>query len=78
MPTNGVYLYRRKYGPEEAIVILNGKDEDLDLEMDRYAEIIAEGDAYSDILTGETVVLRDGEKPLTLPARATRILTLKH
>ena len=78
MPTNGVYLYRRKYGPEEVIVILNGKDEDIDLDMSRYEEIIGEGDSYTDILTGATAVLRDGGKPLRLPARATRILTLKH
>ncbi|MDE6511197.1 MAG: cyclomaltodextrinase C-terminal domain-containing protein, partial [Muribaculaceae bacterium] len=76
MPTNGVYLYRRKYGPEEAIVILNGKDEDIDLDMSRYAEIIKEGNRYTDILSGESVVLRDGEKPLKLPARATKILRL--
>ena len=78
MPTNGVYLYRRKYGPEEVIVILNGKDEDIDLDMSRYEEIIGEGDSYTDILTGATAVLRDGGKPLRLPARATRIFTLKH
>ena len=75
MPTNGVYLYRRKYGPEEVIVILNGKDEDLDLDMSRYAEIIKKGDKYSDILTGEIMILRDGDKTLKLPGRATWILS---
>lgn len=74
MPTNGVYLYRRSFGPEEAVVILNGKDQPLDLDMERYAEIIAEGDAYRDVTTGETLVLRDGDKPLRLPARAMYIL----
>lgn len=78
MPTNGVYLYRRKFGPEEVIVILNGKDEELDLDMSRYAEIINEGDPYTDILSGETIILRDGDKKLKLPARASRILTLQH
>ena len=57
-------------------MILNGKDEDLDLDMSRYAEIIKEGDRYTDIISGESVVLRDGEKPLKLPARATKILRL--
>ena len=75
MPTNGVYLYRRKYGPEEVIVILNGKDEDLDLDMSRYAEIIKEGDKYKDILSGESVILRDGDKAFKLPGRSTWILT---
>ncbi|MDE6560167.1 MAG: cyclomaltodextrinase C-terminal domain-containing protein, partial [Muribaculaceae bacterium] len=75
MPTNGVYLYRRMYGPEEVIVILNGKDEDLELDMSRYAEIIDEGQKYRDVLTGKTVVLRDGDKEFSLPARATMILS---
>lgn len=74
MPTNGVYLYRRSYGPEEAIVILNGKDEDLALDMERYGEIIKEGDRYRNVITGETVTLRDGDRPFSLPARATLIL----
>lgn len=74
MPSNGVYLYRRSYGPEEAIVILNGKDEDLALDMERYGEIIKEGDRYRNVITGETVTLRDGDRPFSLPARATLIL----
>lgn len=74
MPTNGVYLYRRSYGPEEAIVILNGKDENLDLDMERYAEIIGKGERYRDVITGETMTLRDSDKPFSLPARATLIL----
>ncbi len=77
MPTNGVYLYQRKYGPEEVIVILNGKDEDLDLDMSRYAEIISEGDVYTDILSGKSVILRDGEKDFKLPGRGTFILNKK-
>ncbi len=77
MPTNGVYLFRRKFGPEEVIVILNGKDDDLDLDMTRYAEIIKEGDCYADIIDGKTVILREGDKALHLPARSTYILTLK-
>ncbi|MDE6340858.1 MAG: glycoside hydrolase family 13 protein, partial [Muribaculaceae bacterium] len=77
MPTNGVYLYRRSYGPEEVIVILNGKDEDIDLDMSRYAEIIDEGEEYTDILTGKAAILRDGDKTLPLRARATHIYTKK-
>ncbi len=78
MPTNGVYLYRRKFGPEEVIVILNGKDENLDLDMSRYAEIIPEGARYINILDGKTKVLRDGEKPLKISARSTGIYSLIH
>lgn len=77
MPTNGVYVYRRKYGPEEVIVMLNGKDEDLDLDMSRYAEIIPEGARYTNILTGESTVLRDGTKPYKVAARSTGIYAVE-
>lgn len=77
MPTNGVYLYRRKFGPEEVIVILNGKDEDLDLDMSRYAEVIPTGAIYTDILTGESKILRDGKKTLNIPARSTGVYELR-
>lgn len=73
MPTNGVYLYRRSYGDEDVIVILNGKDEDLELDMSRYAEIIPEGKAYRELMSGESTALRDGTKPLSLKARESKI-----
>lgn len=73
MPTNGVYLFRRKYGDEEVIVILNGKDQDLDLDMSRYAEIIPEGAAYTNILDGTEKVLRDSSDTLNIKKRGTYI-----
>lgn len=77
MPTNGVYLYRRKFGPEEVIVILNGKDEDLDLDMSRYAEIIPSGAEYTNILDGTSTILRDGDLPLKVAARSTGIYSMR-
>lgn len=57
MPTNGIYLYKR-YTPQgdEAVVILNGRDMELDVDMSRYAEALVPGREYRDVLTGRTVV----------------------
>lgn len=57
MPTNGIYLYKR-YTPEgdEAVVMLNGCDKELDVDMSRYEEAFIPGKVYRDILTGDTVV----------------------
>lgn len=74
MPTNGLYLYRRAYGDDEVIVVLNGKDEPLDVDMERYTEIIAPGETFTDILTGEDIVLfpEGGERPFA--PREVRVL----
>lgn len=57
MPTNGIYLYKR-FTPEgdEVTVILNGQDNELDADMSRYAEALAKGAAYRDVLTGRKIV----------------------
>lgn len=57
MPTNGIYLYKR-YTPQgdEAVVILNGRDMELDVDMSRYAEALVPGREYRDVLTGRTLV----------------------
>lgn len=57
MPTNGVYLYERKYGDERAVVVMNGTDDNIEIDMTRYAEIIKPGSKWRDILTGNVVTL---------------------
>lgn len=57
MPTNGIYLYKR-YIPDtdkEVVVILNGRDKELDTDMSRYAQALIPGRKYTDILTGKVV-----------------------
>ena len=58
MPTNGIYLYERNNGEDSFIVAMNGKDTSNEVDMTRYGETVPVGQAYKDILTGETIVLR--------------------
>lgn len=74
MPTNGLYIYRRSHGDDEAIIVMNGLDTPNDAEMSRYAEITAPGKQYTDILTGETVVLMPQNGRRTFAPRETRVL----
>ena len=62
MPSNGLYLYQR-YTPEgeQAIVMLNGQDNDLTVDMNRYAQVLMPGQAYRDILTGAVVTPLKGD-----------------
>lgn len=58
MPTNGIYLYKR-YVPDtndEVVVILNGCDRELDIDMSRYEQAIVPGASYRDVLTREVFI----------------------
>lgn len=74
MPTNGIYLYQRKGGDDEVIVMMNGRDEANDADMTRYLEVIEEGDKFTDILTGETVIPIKSDKKYNFAPREIRIL----
>lgn len=57
MPTNGLYLYKRFTDTgDEVVVILNGCDRELDIDMSRYAEALQPGQSYKDVITGEELI----------------------
>lgn len=75
MPTNGIYLYERDNGEDSFIVVMNGKDEVNEVQMDRYKETIPVGKEYKDVLTEETIILRpENSDSYTFKPRETRIL----
>lgn len=77
MPTNGVYLYQRRGGGEEVVVMLNGRDQQNDVDMSRYAEVLRPGVEYTDILTGEKVVPLSADGKYSFAPREIRILERK-
>ena len=78
MPTNGLYLYERfsSDGTDKAVVVMNGRDESLEIDMDRYTEVVSPGKKYRDVITGEIIELipASGEMTHTFGPRETRIL----
>lgn len=74
MPVDGLYVYERRAGDEAFIVLMNGRDMPLDVDMSRYAEIIPEGVPYRDVITGMEMVLRPQSGVLSVPSRALYIL----
>ncbi len=55
MPNNGLYLYRRSYKGKNVLVIMNGNDSPLTVDMSRYNEILSGVESAHDIVTHETV-----------------------
>lgn len=76
MPTNGLYLYQRisPDGEDEAVVVMNGRDKSIDVDMERYKEIIPVGAKYRDVLTNEVIELIPETGVTTFAPRETRIL----
>lgn len=71
MPINCAYVYERRLGDKSVIVMINGTDEPLPLELARYSEILTPDRKYTDPLTGREVVLGD---EITLSPRQTLLL----
>lgn len=68
MPENGMYVYERRLGDKRAVVIMNGTDKELSIDMSIYSEILPDGTTLKDVVTGElfTVTQKMKFSPRTL------------
>ncbi|MDE5551577.1 MAG: cyclomaltodextrinase C-terminal domain-containing protein, partial [Muribaculaceae bacterium] len=71
MPINCAYVYERRLGDKQIVVLINGTDDVMDLEMARYAEILPAGTKMHRSLGGEDVEITD---TLRLAPRETLLL----
>lgn len=71
MPINCAYVYERRLGDRSVIVMINGTDEPLPLDIKRYKEIMTPGDKMKNSLSGQEIVIED---EMTLSPRQTLIL----
>ncbi len=56
-PQMGVYVYERRLNDQSVIVILNGANQEIDLPLDRYAEILRGKTSGKDVITKKTIQL---------------------
>ena len=57
MPQNGVYVYERRLGDKQIVVMMNGNDIPLDITTERTLEILPLGLTLTDFLTGDEVTV---------------------
>ena len=62
MPENGMYVYERRHDDRRAIVIMNGTDSELTIDMSIYAEILPVGTTLKDVITGEILIIAPSMK----------------
>lgn len=59
MPQNGMYVYQRKLGDKEVIVLLNGRSEPNTVTMERTVEILPYGRTMHDLISGRDVTISE-------------------
>ncbi len=57
MPENGLYVYQRSLDGKRVVVIMNGTDKQLDVDMKPYGEILQPGNALKDVISGKTITI---------------------
>lgn len=71
MPQNGMYVYRRKLGDKEVIVMMNGTSKPLTTTMERTIEILPYNTTLHDLISGKDVTITD---TMTLAPRQILVL----
>ena len=71
IPEQGVYTYERRLGDERIVVMLNGNDETVTIDMEQTLEIMPYGTRMRDVISGAEIVIDD---EMTFPARAVYVL----
>ena len=59
IPSEGVYVYERRLGDKQIVVLMNGTDAEVTLPMARFYEVLPVGDQRTDIISGENIVVAD-------------------
>ncbi len=75
IPDNGVYLFERRSDDDRVIVVLNGRDETLSIPLSKYAEVLAPGARWKNIVTSEIITL-EPDAELTLSPRQSGIFQI--
>lgn len=73
MPQQGVYAYARRHEGKTVVVFLNGTDKEVTLPLKFYAEILKGKTAGKDIISGQTIQLRE---ELPMAARQSLVIEL--
>lgn len=71
MPQQGVYVYERRLGDKQVVVMMNGNDSPKTMNMEQTAEILPYGTVMTDMLTGDKVTI---EPQMTFAPRQLYIL----
>lgn len=70
-PVDGVYVYARRLGDKQVIVLLNGSDRPTAVDSEYYSELLTDGNKYKNIFDGTPYTLSG---KIELGPRATLVL----
>ena len=70
---NGVYLYERYLNNKKVVIVMNGTANNVEVELDRYAETLGDSKEGFDVVSNKNIQL---QKTLELTPRQTILLEL--
>lgn len=73
MVNQGIYIYERSLNDKSVLIMLNGSSNEVNLPLDRYAEVLHGKASGKDILTGETIRL---SKEVKMPPKGIYVIEL--
>lgn len=73
MVNQGVYVYERSLDGKSVLILMNGSSQEVDLPLDRYAEVLHGKICGKDIITGRTVSL---DKEVRLASKEVLVLEM--
>jgi len=73
-PADGVYTYFRYDQDQCVMVVLNGKNEDVNLELDTYSEVIDDFSSYRNVMTDQKGLLKES---ILIQANSAALLELR-
>jgi glycosidase len=73
IPQQGVYAYARSYEGKQVLVLLNGTNQDVNLHLKPYAEVLNGATEGHDVISGNRITW--GET-IALPARGNMVIEL--
>ena len=57
LPEQGIYVYQRSLGDDSIVVVMNGKDTEVKVDMKPTAEALPINTTFKDVLTGEVITI---------------------
>ncbi|MGN0230814.1 MAG: glycoside hydrolase family 13 protein [Muribaculaceae bacterium] len=59
IPYKGIYVYERRLGNKNVVVVMNGTDDTISIDFDRYNEVLPIGTTRTDVVTGKSITINE-------------------
>lgn len=59
IPYKGIYVYERRLGDKNVVIVMNGTDDTISIDFERYNEVLPIGTTRTDVVTGKNITINE-------------------